>query len=309
MHFDVDLFLELNEEYRSKPIVPQPRSLDGASLTATSQRRAAFLDEKLGGIKGARVLEVGCGRGHFSRVLADEYGCSVSGTDIAEYPQWSERPDLSLHTHDIATLDNEFLGKFDFIVSFAVWEHVEHPYTALKAARELLESDGKMYLYANLYRGPQASHRYREVFFPWPHLLFTDEVFREFYATLGPTKRAAAWVNKLTFAQYLEYFRLLGFNAERTWASMKPIDEPFYQRFEDVLGRYPRFDLERDFIHAIVSPSDGTTAESAELEQLRSRLAKVKRQRDRHVQQLERMRSSRSWRITKPLRRIRGRLG
>ena len=27
-------------------------------------------------------------------------------------------------------------------------------------------------------RGPKASHRYRWVNFPWPHLLFTDEVFR-----------------------------------------------------------------------------------------------------------------------------------
>ena len=27
---------------------------------------------------------------------------------------------------------------------------------------------------------PTASHRYREVFFPWPHLLFADEVFEEF---------------------------------------------------------------------------------------------------------------------------------
>ncbi len=317
MRYDLDLFLELNEQYRSKPVVPAPRSLDGKSLLATSQRRAADLDRRLGGIRGARILEVGCGRGHFCRVLADEFGCAVSGVDIQEYPEWTERPDLSLHRHDIASMDNDFLGTFDFIVSYAVWEHVEHPYTALRATHDLLRGDGKMYLYANLYRGPQASHRYRDIFFPWPHLLFSDDVIRDFYASRGEPPRGAAWVNKLTYAHYQEYFDLVGFDVEQTWVSQKPLDEEFYHRFEDVLGRYPEFDLVRDFIYAIVSPrrvgdadvGATTSAEDskhAEIERLRQRLATVKRQRDRHASQLERMRASRSWRITGPLRRARG---
>jgi SAM-dependent methyltransferase len=302
MRYDLDLFLALNEEYRSKPIVPQPRSLEGSSLLATSQKRAADLDKKLGGITSKRVLEVGCGRGHFSRVLADDYGCQVSGVDIRDYPEWTERPDLSLHKHDIATLQNDFLGKFDFIVSYAVWEHVEHPYAALQATRDLLNADGKMYLYANLYRGPMASHRYREIFFPWPHLLFTDEVVESFYVTLGKPPTRPAWVNKLTYAQYMLYFEQLGFDVERAWVSQKPLDEDFYHRFEDVLGRYPRFDLVRDFIYAIVSPRP-TTVEDHEA--LRAKLQRVQRQRDRLARELKELQGSRSWRYTEPLRAVR----
>ncbi len=31
-----------------------------------------------------------------------------------------------------------------------------------------------------------------------------------------------------------------------------PLDEAFYGRFEDVLGRYPRVDLERGFFTAVL---------------------------------------------------------
>lgn len=55
-------------------------------------------------------------------------------------------------------------------------------------------------LSANLYRGPQASHRYREVFFPWPHLLFEDGVFEAYYRHIGMRPARPAWFNRLTAA-------------------------------------------------------------------------------------------------------------
>lgn len=255
MRFDIELFSALQEEYREKPIVPQARGLDSTSLTDAARARSASLDKRLGGIAGRRVLEVGCGRGHTSRVLKDEYGCETVGVDIKEYPDWAERSDMSFFVHDIAGLENDFLGSFDAIVSFSVWEHVEHPFSALKATREMLNPDGQMFLGANLYRGQRASHRYREVFFPWPHLLFQDDVFVDYYQNvLGRRSSGAAWVNRLTTAHYERYFELLDFNVEKLWWSPLNFDQGFYNRFKDQLGRYPVYDLERDFIYAIVSP-------------------------------------------------------
>ena len=60
----------------------------------------------------------------------------------------------------------------------------------------------------------------------------------------------AAWINQLTIADYLRYFDRLGFKTEAISFSVTPIDETFYRRFADVLERFPRYDLERDFIHA-----------------------------------------------------------
>ena len=251
--FDLDLFLKLNEEYKNKPIVPRPRRTGKVDLEEAARRRAASVDKVLG-FGGKRVLEIGCGRGAFSYVLAKDYGCDVVGVDIVER-QWSDYdsvPNVQLRLLDISAEKHDDIGQFDLIYTSAVWEHIEHPYAALRGAKRLLKDDGRFFLSANLYRGPQASHRYREVYFPWPHLLFTDDVFEEFYVHTGRKPNRPAWVNKLTYAGYRHYFDILGLDIQREWFSCLPFDEDFYDRFEDELSRYPRADLERDFLNAIL---------------------------------------------------------
>jgi SAM-dependent methyltransferase len=254
LRYDLALFRSLNEEYRDKPLMSAPRDVkDPAAMSRQAAARAGRLI-KAHGIAGARCLEIGCGRGETARALAGEHGCEVTGLDVVTYPEWSTAadPKAQLLRLDVTAEPFAQLGSFDFIYSFAVWEHIRHPFAALRAAHALLRPGGRMYLNANLYRGPSASHRYREVFFPWPHLLFTDEVFEAFYLELWGRPAYPAWVNKLVAAEYEVYFRQLGFAVESITFTMKPFDEAFYGRFEEKLGRYPRFDLERDFIVAVV---------------------------------------------------------
>ena len=42
-----------------------------------------------------------------------------------------------------------------------------------------LKPGGLQWIRANLWAGPQASHRYRDIYFPWPHHLFSDAVIAE----------------------------------------------------------------------------------------------------------------------------------
>ena len=250
--YGVELFIELNQAYRERPLVPHAKKISQpAEKLARGNARAEGLDKRYG-LRGRRVLEVGCGRGAFSRVLA-EAGCDVTGVDITHYPEWSAPSErLTFCKLDITSEDFSSLGTFDLIVSYSVWEHIRHPYKALCSAYQLLRPGGALQINANLYRGPKASHRYREVFFPWPHLLFTDEVFEQFYQRTHGKPNRPAWVNKLVAAEYLHYFSAIGFLTDRVAYNTTPIDEPFYERFADVLERYPRFDLERDFINAAV---------------------------------------------------------
>jgi SAM-dependent methyltransferase len=253
VRYDIDLFRALNAEYADKRLVPAPRQTTQRSLHEQAVKRAKWVDRRLK-LRGKRVLEIGAGRGHFCDVLAADYGCEVVGVDIAEYDTWSEfDPRRDLRVFDITTEDLTPLGTFDRIVSFAVFEHVERPYEGLRAMYDLLRPDGVAYMSANLYRGPTASHRYRQVYFPFPHLLFDDEVFAEFYEATGFPHRSAAWVNKLTAAQYRERVRDLGFDITEQWTDVKPLDHGFYERFSDVLGRYPIDDLETDFLHLVLT--------------------------------------------------------
>ncbi len=260
IHYDIDLFEELNEQYSRNEAAIQ---LAGAHKQkdddpfASTAGRLRIVHNSLNFKKGMRVLEIGCGRGYMCSTLQEEFGCEVVGVDIRTYPEWDKfkGEGLDLRIHDISRMNNDDLGVFDRIVALAVWEHMEHPYAGLSAVKDLLRPAGKglAYLSANLYRGPRASHRYRDVYFPWPHLLFDDDVFVEFYRRRGRNNVTAAWVNKLTVAHYELYLRQLDFEVVREWTTGTPIDEEFYRRFIDKLGRYPRFDLENNFIYMVLA--------------------------------------------------------
>lgn len=250
MRFDLELFEQLNAEYAAKPSYVTPRQNDAESVRRRGERRADWLAVRFG-VRGRRCLEIGCGRGEVTRALAAKYGAEVVGVDVQQYEEW-QGPQPSgavLRQLDISREPSAKLGKFDLIYSFSVWEHMRHPRSALKAVKRLAKRSADIYISANLHRGTQASHRYREVFFPWPHLLFTDEVFEQFYEKRGVKGRRAAWVNHWTAAEYLQCFAELGLSVIDCRYSKPPFDEAFYARFEDILSRYPRRDLERDFIN------------------------------------------------------------
>lgn len=258
--YDLELFLQLNKEYESKPVLKIAPPLTNSQDRLAYKRKYAFRImlalARYIDLRGKRVLDFGCGKGDFSYVLANDFGCAVTGVDINEYPEWTERthPSMTLLAVDLCDEANakKFAGQFDVIISISVLEHVRHPYQALTGLKTVLKPGGAIWLQANLYRGPLASHCYRDVYFPWPHLLFSDEVFAQFFAHIGKRPTGASWVNKLTHLHYRDYFERIGFEVRRETFSRTPLDEEFYHRFEEILGRYPRWDLERDFIQVIL---------------------------------------------------------
>ena len=301
--FDLDLFLTLNREYADRPLVPRPRQFIREALVEQAHRRASSIGRRID-LTGRRVLEVGCGRGDLGQVLADTHGCTYTGIDIVEYPEWAglSNSQVTFQRRDIGSEPSEDLGEFDVIVSMAVLEHVVHPYSMLSAMYKRLQPHGVAYLAANLYRGPKASHRYREVFFPWPHLLFDTRVWRDFYRLVHNREETFAWVNKLTYSQYRNYFDLIGFYSKKVWLTSSTFDEEFYARFESILSAYPVFDLSHDFIYAVLERPELPPPAARDLQGLQ-----VESQRLR--EELAALRASKSWRVTAPLRRLSRTLG
>ena len=262
--FDIELFERLNEEYAGRPLVPAPLQYDDASMANRARERLLWVHQSVD-LKEKRVLEFGCGGGFEVWLLGHHFGSDAWGIDIQERASWRELADDRTHLvlADLA-VDKPFEADFfDRIYSFYVFEHVEHPYAALQELYRILKPGGLAWISANLYRGPMASHRYKDVFFPFPHLLFTDDVFREFYRRRGRPEEGAAWVNRLTWAEYEDHFRRIGFHTLARNFRETPLDEEFYRRFEGVLGRYPRGDLAKDFFQVVLEKPAAGRAERA----------------------------------------------
>lgn len=249
--FDLELFSRLNQEYASKPIAPRASA---ATIESRGHRRAQRLDAMFD-IRGKRVLDVGCGRGALALQLAQAYDCHVTGVDIQEYPEWSQlqHPRLRLRKLDLTQGHDLAPRSFDLIYSWSVMEHVQHPHRMLQACRDLLAPGGRFYLVAHMYRSATGSHRSPDVFFPWPHLLFTDDVFEDFYRAQGRKPMRPAWLNKLTYADYFRYFELLGYVVEREFVRKRELDTAFYERFSDELSKYSIFDLRTNAVDVILS--------------------------------------------------------
>ena len=247
--YDVELLEILNAEYRDTPLVPSPPSYSDTALAESAQRRVRWVDGMVG-LAGARTLEIGCGNGFEVWSLAHNLGCDAHGVDVTHYRPWDQLRGERVHFEcaDLAVSSPYQPNSFDRVLSFTVWEHVTHPYAMLKATYDLLKPGGLAWIRANLHTGPQASHRYRDIFFPWPHLLFTDEVVRAWDVRHGRRPIGHAWVNRLSWLHYEYYADLLGFEVAHRAFTETPIDEAFYARFEDVLGRYARADLRRDYV-------------------------------------------------------------
>lgn len=252
--YDVELLEQLNAEYADRPIVPAPPSYDAASLAANARRRLDWVDGMVG-LSGQRTLEIGCGNGFEVWALAHNYDADAYGVDVTEYGPWAQLAGERVHLlcSDIATEHPFPEGYFDRVASFTVWEHVAHPRAMLAETYRILRPGGLAWIRANLYPGPQASHRYRDIFFPWPHLLFSDDVIRDWDVRHGRAPRGAAWVNRLSWEHYARYIDEIGFRTQHVSFTQAAFDEEFYQRFEDMLGRYPRRDLTRDYVLMVLA--------------------------------------------------------
>jgi SAM-dependent methyltransferase len=250
---DLALLEALNEEYRPKPLVPEPPLYDQGSREDRARRRLLDVHHNIG-LADQRVLELGCGAGFEVWYLSHHFGADAWGIDVSERRAWAPLSDQRTHfvCADLATDRSFETDFFDRVISFSVLEHVVHPYAVIAELYRIMRPGGLAWLSANLHRGPRASHLYRELYFPFPHLLFSDDVIREYRTKHHDRSGGASWVNRLTWAQYEDYFREVGFVMRSLRFAETPLDEELYNRFDNILGRYPRWDLTKDFFYTVL---------------------------------------------------------
>jgi len=112
-------------------------------------------------LRGAAVLDVGCGGGILSEALARS-GARVTGIDLSEELIETAKLhllesdlDVDYRCIDVEALAGEMAGSFDAITCMELLEHVPDPAALLAACRRLLKPGGRLFL-STLNRTPKA---------------------------------------------------------------------------------------------------------------------------------------------------------
>ncbi len=126
---------------------------DHPSLKPTGSlylRRHVEAMVRFAGIKaGDRVLEVGCGMGRYTFLLA-ELGIDVEGLDLS--PQLLEKMkqynqggyDIPLHGFDLLECPPEMFGRFDAVIGFFVLHHVHDIEACFSTIGQLVRPGGRV---------------------------------------------------------------------------------------------------------------------------------------------------------------------
>lgn len=112
-------------------------------------------------LRGARVLDVGCGAGLLSEALARE-GAQVTAIDlapdlikIAKLHRLESGVEVEYRLTPVEALAEEMPGAFDAIVCMEMLEHVPDPGAIIAACATLLKPGGRLFL-STLNRTPAA---------------------------------------------------------------------------------------------------------------------------------------------------------
>ncbi|HEX9391247.1 MAG TPA: bifunctional 2-polyprenyl-6-hydroxyphenol methylase/3-demethylubiquinol 3-O-methyltransferase UbiG [Usitatibacteraceae bacterium] len=117
--------------------------------------------DKLVGIKGKRVLDVGCGGGILAESMAVR-GASVTGIDLSEKPlkvaqlhllESGQQVDYRLIAAE--DLAREQPGQFDCVTCMEMLEHVPAPPSTVKACADLAKPGGWVF-FSTLNRNPKS---------------------------------------------------------------------------------------------------------------------------------------------------------
>jgi 2-polyprenyl-3-methyl-5-hydroxy-6-metoxy-1,4-benzoquinol methylase len=143
------------------------------------QDRATGIMELLApkGVKDLKVLDFGCGEGHFAKLAADSGANFVVGYDLAASDS-SAAPfecieNNLLLTSSVDKLENK--APYDFIVMYDVLDHCDTPIKTLSQVSNLLAHGGILNMRCHPYCGRHGGHQYKQTNKAFLHLILDDK--------------------------------------------------------------------------------------------------------------------------------------
>lgn len=109
-------------------------------------RPIAIINKKFGGLKGKRVLEIGCATGDLLMQIKKR-GAIIKGLEISDFAaDVARRRGLAVITGTIEAFAPENEGTFDIVLAFEVIEHVLSPTRFIASVSRVLKPGGLLVL-------------------------------------------------------------------------------------------------------------------------------------------------------------------
>ena len=122
--------------------------------------RLNWIDERVGGLSGKKVLDVGCGGGILAESMARR-GANVLGIDMGEAPlavgrlhaQQDNVQNIEYRQIPVEQLAQEQAGQYDVVTCMEMMEHVPDPASIVKACQHLVKPGGHVF-FSTINRNP-----------------------------------------------------------------------------------------------------------------------------------------------------------
>ncbi len=215
---------------------------DFDSNMARAKERYFFMRDKLEGfgksLKGADVLELGCGDGLIC-ALMNENGSKSAAIDVDNslFDQYATDRDVKYYTMDAEKLTFPD-SSFDFIFSHNGFEHFGDPAAVLNECKRVLRPGGIMYFQFNpMYYSPFGYHAYKSIAIPYMHILFSQKDFTKYASENGRPAIVTdpSFLNRKTASYFRNLFRD---SKDKRFRELYYLEETNYY-FVDFIRKYP----------------------------------------------------------------------
>lgn len=123
--------------------------------------RLNYIDERVGGLPGKRVIDIGCGGGLVAEGMARR-GATVTGIDLGEAPLavarlHAEKEGINVEYLNIPaeTIADERAGQYDAVTCLEMLEHVPDPASVVAACARLVKPGGQVF-FSTINRNPKS---------------------------------------------------------------------------------------------------------------------------------------------------------
>ncbi|MCP4901820.1 MAG: class I SAM-dependent methyltransferase, partial [bacterium] len=180
------------ETYKSRsvdpPVAPEAHDVILARKNRYYTKHFRFLARYGVGIRGRRILDVGCGAGWFLAVTANQNPKSVMGIE----PSGQRCESIAQNDHFsfdvvngvVSDFEPGRLGTFDLVALIGVLEHLSDPKSDLEACRKFMGHGSLLYIYTHN-ESPAMNINLRRRISLVHQLYFTPRTLRLALATAG----------------------------------------------------------------------------------------------------------------------------